>query len=150
MSSSEVYREHGIMFTYPSGWSLEESVSDGDDLTISLTDGIAFWTLTLMWERPPIERVLSEAKTAFDEEYDELDALPVQEKISLRDSSGYDISFVCLELINHVYLRCFRTGRFTAFIMYQMTDHEQKYYEPLFKEITESIDADQDGDVFIG
>ncbi len=150
MSSSEVYREHGILFAYPNGWSLEEAVSDGDDLTISLTDGVAFWTLTLMWERPEVERVLVEAKTAFEEEYDELDAHPVQEKISLRDAEGYDINFVCMELINHVSLRCFRTGRFTAFLMYQMTDHEQKYYEPLFSEITSSLDVDQDGDVLIG
>jgi len=55
-----------------------------------------------------------------------------------------------MEFINHVSLRSFRTGRFTAFIMAQTTDHEEKYYKPLFDNMTSSLDVDQDGEILIG
>ena len=149
MTSPTIYREHGILFEVPPGWDVHEQTDEEGVLTITVNDGAAFWSLTLMWDRPQIERVLREARTAFEEEYEELDIETVQTKISRRDAEGYDIQFVCLELINWVYLRCFRTGRFTAFVMYQMTDHERDYYLPRFREITESLDIDQDGSVLI-
>lgn len=150
MSSTTVYRQHGILFEVPKGWEVEEQATEHGDVTITVTDGAAFWALTLMWERPEVERVLQEAKQAFEEEYEELDIEEVREKISRRDCEGVDIEFVCMEFINHVSLRSFRTGRFTAFVMSQMTDHEQKYYSPLFDDITSSLDADQDGEILIG
>lgn len=150
MSSTTVYRQHGILFEAPNGWQIDEQATEHGDITISVTDGAAFWALTLMWERPEVERVLREAKQAFEEEYEEIDIHSVQEKISRRDSEGYDIEFVCMEFINHVSLRSFRTGRFTAFIMAQTTDHEEKYYKPLFDNMTSSLDVDQDGEILIG
>lgn len=149
MSSQDIYRQHGILFEIPDGWEVTEQASEGHDTTITVSDGVAFWALTLMWERPEVERVLSEAKSAFEQEYDEMDAEPTREKISRRDAEGFDIEFVCLELINFVRLRSFRTGRFTAFMMAQMTDQEQSYYEPLFSDLTASLDVDQDGDILI-
>lgn len=150
MASPTIYRNHGIHLTIPEGWEVEEQSNHENDLTITVSDGAAFWTLTLMWERPQVERVLLEAKQAFQEEYQELDAEEVHEKISRRDSQGVDMQFVCMELINHVSLRAFRTGRFTAFMMWQMTDHERRYYDPLFKELIDSLDVDQDGEILIG
>lgn len=149
MSSPDIYREHGIVFEIPEGWEVTEQASEGHDTTITVSDGVAFWALTLMWERPEVDRVLSEAQSAFQEEYDELDIESAREKISKRDAEGIDIEFVCLELINYVQLRSFRTGRFTAFLMSQMTDHEQDYYQPLFTALTASLDVDQDGDILI-
>lgn len=150
MNSPTVFRQHGIRFEIPAGWDFEEQTNDDQDVTLTVSDGAAFWTLTLMWDRPEVEQVLQEAREAFENEYDELDQEEVTTKISRRDAVGVDIHFVCMELINHVQLRCFRTGRFTAFLMYQMTDQEQKYYEPLFLDLTESLDVDQDGQILIG
>lgn len=149
MSDTEIYREHGIQFDIPQGWDVDEQTSDDGDTTITLSDGAAFWSLTLLWDRPAVEHVLSEAASAFAEEYEDLEQDEVQKSICGREAFGLNIRFVCMELINNVYLRCFRTGRFTGFVMYQMTDHEQKYYLPFFEEILESLDADQDGDVEI-
>ena len=150
MSSQEVYRQHGILFEIPDGWEVSEQASEGHDTTITVSDGVAFWALTLMWERPEVEHVLREAKSAFEEEYDEMDIEPAAEKISRRDAVGFDIDFVCLELINSVQLRSFRTGRFTAFLMAQTMDQERDYYDPIFNNLTTSLDVDQDGDILIG
>lgn len=150
MSSKTAYRQHGIFLEIPENWDVEEQGNEDGDVTITLSDGAAFWALTLMWDRPEMDRVLSEAKEAFESEYEDLDLEEVKSKISRRDAEGFDINFVCLELINHVQLRCFRTGRFTAFLMAQLTDHEKKYYRPLFDEITQSLDVDADGEILIG
>lgn len=150
MASNTVYRQHGIVLEVPSGWELDEQGDEHGDVTISISDGAAFWSLTLMWDRPEVERVLDEARQAFEHEYEEIDIADKEQKVSRRDAQGYDIEFVCMELINHAALRCFRTGRFTAFLMHQATDHELKYYAEVFQEITDSLDVDQDGSILIG
>lgn len=150
MAAPVVYRNHGILFEPPAEWELEEQTNPDGDVTITLNDGAAFWSLTLLFDRPEIERVLNEARDALYETYDEIDAESVKCKISRRDAIGFDLQFVCMELINTAHLRCFRTGRFTGLLFYQLTDHERRYYEPLFQQLTDSLDVDQDGEILIG
>ena len=148
-ATDSTFDNHGIQFHIPTGWEVTEQPGHDNDTTITLSDGAAFWSITLMWERPEIDRVLREAKTAFEEEYENADAVEVESQIAGREATGFDIHFVCLELVNSVHLRCVRTGRFTVFIMYQMTDHESEFYRPIFNEMTESLNLDNDGDVII-
>lgn len=149
VADSTVYENHGIRFAVPSGWDVSEQSGEEGDLTITVDDGAAFWMLTLMRDRPPVERVLDEAQAAFRDEYDDVDANTFPVKIAGRDAVAVDMHFVCLELINLVAMRCVRTGRFTAFVMSQVTDHERDYYLPIFSALTESLDLDRDGDVSI-
>ncbi|TWT55545.1 hypothetical protein KOR42_26720 [Thalassoglobus neptunius] len=144
-----IYRKHGIVFQYPQGLETMEQQTPDNDLTITVSDGAAFWSITLLWERPDIEHVLNEARSALEEEYGEVESIPVTTNLGDREADGLDLNFVCLELINSVILRAVRTGRFTAFIMAQLTDHEREFYRPMFDEITASLDLDDDGDVII-
>ncbi|MEW4488634.1 hypothetical protein AB1L42_11160 [Thalassoglobus sp. JC818] len=144
-----IYRKHGIVFQYPQGWETMEQQTPDNDLTITVSDGAAFWSITLLWERPDVEHVLNEARSALEEEYGEVETTPVTTTLGDREAEGLDLNFVCLELINSVILRAVRTGRFTAFIMAQLTDHEREFYRPTFDEITASLDLDDDGDVII-
>ena len=148
-SDNLVYENHGIRLSIPAGWAVTEQIGEDGDITISVEDGDAFWALTLLRDRPRIEQVLTEAQSAFADEYKDVDATELSTTLSNFAGVGLDLNFICLELINTAAMRCVRTGRFTAFVMYQMTDHEREYYKPIFEEITASLDLERDQDVII-
>jgi len=148
MSTDQIFRDHAISFHYPAGWELSNEIRE-DGPMITVTDGNAFWTLTMLRKRPTVDEVIRETVRAFHEEYDDLDEHRSEVTIARRKAVAIEMEFVYLELINQVYLRFFRTGRFTAFIMYQMTDHERETYEPMFELINDTLDCDLDGDIVI-
>ncbi len=148
MSTNQVFRDLGISFQYPADWELQvEPREDGH--TVTVNDGVAFWSMTMLTYRPPVEEVIEQAISAFEEEYEEMDVYKSEVEIARRKAQACKLEFVALELINTAFIRIFRTGRFTAFVLYQHTDHEQQKYEPLFTLINSTLDCDQDGDILI-
>lgn len=143
------YRNHGIAFEYPDDWQLDEDHGD-ENTTITVADeGTSFWSLTLMWNRPPIQDVLEEIEQTFRGEYDEIDIEERLVPVARREAQARDISFVCMELVNSALIRVFRTGRFTVLVLAQATDHEFDAVKAVFADITDTLDVDLDGDVLI-
>ncbi|MFN0051570.1 MAG: hypothetical protein ACKV0T_05225 [Planctomycetales bacterium] len=136
---SQVYADFGIEFHYPDEWEVSEE-RQGEELAITAySPQSAFWTVTLIDDRPDPERVIEAVVAAFEQEYDEIDIYPARDQLCDRPTAGRDIDFFCLELLNVARARCFRSERFTVLVLYQGTDSELAELEPLFEQISKSL-----------
>jgi hypothetical protein len=139
------YQTDGLKFAYPADWQVtEERQPDGLSIMVS-GEGTAFCSCMLMPERPPVAKVLKTALDAFRESYDESDSEAVECRIAGRAARGFDVDFYCLELLNSAWLRAFRTGRYTVFLMFQ-----SGFDEPEARAIFDSICASMDCNAEIG
>lgn len=146
--SDELYDANGVRFRYPAWWELDEQTESNEvSITVS-SPGTAFWSLMLLLEAPPPEHVIESVVDAYREEYHEIDIYPVDAMLCHRSNVARDLEFVCLELINSAYLRAFRTGRFTALILYQGTDAELEASKHILEEISASLECEGDDDIF--
>jgi len=138
------YDNNGIRFSYPENWELQEETASGGTMISINSPGTSFWSVTLEFEGPDPKHVLQQAVEVFRDEYSELDVYPVETTISHRAAVGRDIEFVCLDLLNTACLRAFRTGRFTALVLYQGTDEEFEDTRDVLEAITASLECEGD------
>ncbi len=135
----EIYEGHGISFRYPTHWELTEQE---DDEAISITVAspeTSFWTISLFRDSPTTQEVLNSAVEAFREEYEEADIYPSKARVGKRSGLARDVDFVCFELINSAFLRCFQTERYTVLVLYQGFDGELEMTRPLLEDISASL-----------
>lgn len=128
----------GIQFERPSGWSAESN-EDGPRTTVSIQSpgGDAFAVIVLDEDRPTPAAVLKEALSALRDEYSDLEARPVSERIAGYSATGYDIEFFALDLPAYSAMRCFRTKSRTVLLLGQWSDDEALGAE--FQTITQSL-----------
>lgn len=145
----QVYEGAGVRFRYPSDWAIQEE-SGKEQTTIAVSDGATtLWSVTLLPARPPAEHVLRTAISAFCEEYPDVEVERSEQTVSRRTRLIADLEFDCLDLLNHVVLQTFRTGRFTVLLMAQATEHDRPMVDPILEAIGASLDCDLDADVKI-
>ena len=141
------YQDEGIAFQYPPAWELSEDRCDAG-ICISVTDGgTAFWSITLLFDRPPLKAVLEETLKSF-EEYQELETEALEAEVAGFPARGCDLGFVCYDLLNTAKIRIFRTGRFTAVVLSQAMDEEVEQ-QAIFDAINDSLDCRRDGNIRI-
>ncbi|MBI1313531.1 hypothetical protein GC176_19750 [bacterium] len=118
----QVYEAHGIRFEYPDGWEL--SIDDSDDqLAITVEGpGTAFWTLSLIPERPTAEEVIESALQCFEEEYGEVDVYEVDDPICLLPTIARNLDLISLDVVSKVALRACETDHFSIFSLFQVSD----------------------------
>jgi hypothetical protein len=135
-----LYQTDGLRFEYPSDWQLAtEQLEDGLSIMVSGA-GTTFCSFLLMPDRPAVATVLKNAIDTYRESYDEIDSEPFEGRIADRATRGYDVDFYCLELLNSAWLRAFRTGRYTVFIMFQ-SGFDDPEARSLFDSICASVDC---------
>ncbi|WP_437201731.1 hypothetical protein [Planctomicrobium sp. SH664] len=149
MEIQQRYQRNGVEFEYPEPWELTEEPRDGA-LTITVGDGGAFWSVTVLKQRPEVEAVLDQACAAFREEYDELDEYPAPCNIGGETVAGRQLEFVSQDLINLVQMAAVEAGGVTLFVMSQVTDHERDQFELLFQRISRSLHPAPDENILIG
>ena len=144
-----VFDAHGLKFTYPADWMLDEQ--DGDEeVTISLTNGkTSLWSVTLLFGRIPPQEVIDTALEAFRSEYGNIDEYAASVSLCEYPTIGVDIDFACLELNNSAFMRAFMTGRYTVFVLFQATDDEFDETREVLEAITQSMEYDFGDDVII-
>ncbi|MBX3442393.1 MAG: hypothetical protein KF774_08295 [Planctomyces sp.] len=143
---SKTYASAGIQFIYPEDWELTEE-RGRDELTVSVNDGgTAQWSITLLREQPDPRHVLDQAVQAFREEYDELDIDESTLDLADQPALAVDLDFACFELLNSAFLRAFSVPGRTVLVLYQMTDHELEFLEPIFEAINSSLKIESAGD----
>jgi hypothetical protein len=137
-----VYEGHGIRFRYPAHWALSEQ--EDERLTSITVDSpeTSSWSISLSFDGPSPEQVVSSAIEAFREEYAEVDVYPAEAKIGDHASVAQDVDFVCFELISSAFLRAFRAEQFTVLILYQGFDGELETARPLLEAISASLSLD--------
>ena len=133
------FDRYGIRFTYPDNWTLaEESVGEGQAVVITSPDG-AFWWLSIY----PAGRNVAEVARAMLEglraEHQGADIEPVVELVAGQEMVGYDINFVCLDLINTALIRGFQTSQASYAMLWQAEDREFAAVEPVFQAISKSL-----------
>jgi len=135
-----LYQTDGLKFAYPSEWRVTEELQpDGQAIMVS-SDGTAFCSFMLIPDRPAVAKVLKTALDAFRESYDEVDSEAVECRIASRPARGFDVDFYCLELLNSAWLRAFRTGRYTVFMMFQ-SGFDEPEARAIFDSICASLDC---------
>lgn len=138
---TNLYQNHGLLFRYPAAWNLTEETGDGCvEITVAPGD-TAYWTATILTERPEIGEVLEAAVDTYMELYDEVDVFDLSTEIAHHPGEGRDVEFVCFELLNRAELRAFRTSHCTVLISCQGTDTELEELQPMFDEITCSLEV---------
>lgn len=147
----EVYDRHGVTFQYPGDWEVSEQ-DQGDECLVTVSGpGTSFWSVGLFRDRPTPDLVLETALAAFKDEYPDLDSYDVEDEILDQPTSGLDLEFFCLELVNTARLRSFLAREFTVLILYQADDTELESSDPIFEEMTRSLQCDlpdDDDDLF--
>jgi hypothetical protein len=134
-----IYQAHGVRFRYPSEWELAEQHDEHQySITVS-SPTTAFWTLSLFESCPEPIDVVQTVLDAFREEYDEIDDYPASTRVGKRPTVGRDIDFVCLDRLNIAAVRAFRTRRFTAMVLFQLTEAERHDVEPILESMTRSL-----------
>jgi hypothetical protein len=135
-----LYQTDGLRFEYPPDWELTtEQLEDGLSIMVSGA-GTTFCSFLLMPDRPAVATVLKNALDAYRESYDEIDSEAVEGRIADRPARGYDVDFYCLELLNSAWLRAFRTGRYTVFMMFQ-SGFDEPDARSIFDSICASVDV---------
>lgn len=138
---TNLYQNHGLLFRYPAAWNLTEEQGESC-IEITVAPGeTAYWTATILTERPEISEVLEAAVDTYMELYDEVDVFDLSTEIARHPGEGRDVEFVCFELLNRAELRAFRTSQCTILISCQGTDTELEELQPIFDEITCSLEV---------
>lgn len=149
----EVYEQHGITFQYPADWEVSEQEQEDECLITVSGPGTSFWSVGLFRDRPHPDLVLETALAAFKDEYPDLDSYTAEDEILDQPTSGIDLEFFCLELVNTARIRSFLAKDFTVLVMCQADDTELEGSEPIFEAMTRSLDCellsdDDDSDPF--
>jgi len=144
----EEFHAHGVRFQFPETWEINEDEAEHEFTVTVSSPETSFWALTLVFDYPSPQRLIDLAVQAFRDEYDEVDVYAADETVCNRAATSRNIEFVCLELLNSAFLRAFRTGRFTALVLYQGTDHELAATRDVLESILRSLDVEE-GDTII-
>ncbi len=135
-----VFEKLGIRFDYPENWQLDESDALGGSGTISVVSPVgAFWSITVHERGLSPQSLVDGALSAMRQEYDNLDAEPIDESMLGHDLVGYDLNFFCLDLTNTAYVRSYCTDRGTYLLLAQVEDRDLKPLADVFRAITTSL-----------
>ncbi len=134
----------GLRFRYPEDWELSEELGEDEACITVNSPSTAFWSVTVIRERPEPLDVIRAVVQAYEEEYDELDLIESEVEVAMRQVQAIEIDFVCLELTNTAHVRAFQTDVSTILVLYQLNDNELDSLEPVLDQITSSLICDTD------
>ncbi len=133
------FSKYGIRFAYPDNWILDEQpVDSGNTVAVASPNG-GFWWLSIYPAAIEVEDVAKSVLDGLTEEYDNADVDPAVEVIADQQTVGYDIDFVCLDLINTAQIRGFQNEIATFVMLWQAEDREFREIAPIFRAITTSL-----------
>jgi hypothetical protein len=120
------YSKHGVQFSYPDIWEIDERM-EGTDVIVHGC--------------PPPPQAVDSCVEAFQEEYEDLEVTTTECKVAEMPAYSRNLQFICLELTNTVGLCSVRTTDFTLLIWWQGTDHELEEAQPMIDHMTRSVRA---------
>ena len=115
----------GISFQYPDNWTLDDSDARLGRKSVTVYGpGGAFWSVTIHVGPADPAKMSAAVVEAMKQEYDSLEAEPVDETISDRSLLGFDLAFYCLDLTSTAWVRSLRVAKTTYTIFCQAEDRE--------------------------
>ena len=140
------FGNHGLVFQYPENWTLEEeSVEDGATSVWLHSPNGAFWSVTVYPPDVDPESATDQALETMQAEYRGLDAETKTETIGGQEFVGYEMNFVCLDLVNTSHVLSYRDEAATYVILYQAQDDEFAKLADVFVAMTTSLVAGNAG-----
>ena len=133
-----VFDKHGIRFQYPENWTLDESESGENSVTVYSPEG-GFWNVVWRDLSEDPHELAVEALEILKKEYSETESEPATETIAGREISGFDVSFYYVDLVNTAVIRTFRTREASCLVLCQAEDREYRKVEPVFQAMTVSL-----------
>ena len=136
----QVFEGYGIRFEYPGDWEVTRNQDDDEHITVTAeASRTAFWMVSIMRDRPPVDAVIDSVLESFRSEYDEVDVYESEATICLLPTASLDIDFVCMELINRASIRVCETDDCTIFVLQQNSDTETAEIKSQLKAVTKSL-----------
>ena len=140
MTMVGTFEKQGVQFKYPDNWELTEDTSTPESLTVTLqSPGSAFWVLRIVALDTSPDRVVAEVLKSMQQEYDEVEAALVQERLHNVDAVGYDMQFYCLDLLVNSHVRSFIVDDRTYLLLFQAEDREFEEVQPIFMAMITSL-----------
>jgi len=130
----------GVSFQYPDNWTLDDSdaVLGRKSVTV-YSPGGGFWTLALYSGSDSPDKLASALVDSMREEYQGLEAEPVEETVANQRLKGFDLAFYCLDLTNTARIRGFRFAHTTYIVFCQAEDREFEQIGRVFQAMTFSM-----------
>jgi hypothetical protein len=134
------YNRSGIQFLYPENWEIaEDQLHEGTRSVTVQAPGGAFWSVDLHPHARNSRTLAAQVLETMRQEYGDLEAEPVWERIGGLEAAGYDMQFYCLDFIVTARLRSLSTQEGTIIVLCQAEDREFERLEPVFRAMSESI-----------
>lgn len=135
-----IFDRSGIRFQYPENWDVDEQESFQQSAHVTVyAPGGGFWSVALHPSSSSPEDLVKAAAAEMKREYDCLDVEPSQAQVAGNDSVGYEINFICLDLLSTARVHSFSAKWSTCVVMYQAEDREFERLEPVFRAISHSL-----------
>jgi hypothetical protein len=127
----------GISFQYPDNWTLDDSdaVLGRKSVTV-YSPGGAFWSVAIQTGSAEPDKLAAAIVKTMQNEYQGLEAEPIEEETAGHELFGYDLAFYCLDLTNTACVRSFRSACTTYTIYYQAEDRDYEKLRQVFQAIT--------------
>ncbi len=134
------YDRDGIRFCYPENWTIIDESFDQWPRTVSAqSPHTGIWMAHWYSNQESPTELAGNVLQALRQEYDEVEAEVVSERIEDHDVIGYDVSFYCLDLIAETSIRSLRMGPHTLVLVCQAEDAEFDALRSVFSAITLSF-----------
>jgi hypothetical protein len=137
-----MFKQEGVRFLYPENWGLtKEETSDGWSVTVQAAEGGAFLLLSVHDGRPAVQEVLDTTLAALKEDYPELEATPIEERIAGHKAKGLDVQFLSLDFVTNCWVRSWRTATHTVLLMSQASDLDGLQAESVLRAMQASLET---------
>ena len=134
------YNRYGIRFLYPENWTVHEESPQPQTHCVTLqSPGSGFWILQVLQTQQPPRKLAAEVLHSVRQDYDDVEAVDVQEDIDGMSSVGYDMQFYCLDFVVSSNVRSFSLLNRSYVLLFQAEDNEFQEMAPVFQAITTSL-----------
>lgn len=134
------YDHHGLSFQFPENWKLdEETVEDGSPSVWLYPPGGGFWSVTMYGSDVDAQWATQQTLDTMRGEYPDLDVDSRVETIAGQKLAGYEMNFVCLDMVNTARVLCLEDDRGTLVILEQAEDQDWENLADVYTAVTTSL-----------
>jgi hypothetical protein len=134
------FSRDGIVFRYPTNWSLEVDEATDGSWTVSLTSpATAFVLVSLRPDAREPADLADQTLQALKSDYQELDAENRVETIGGQMAIGHDIDFLTLDTAITCRTRCVESLGGPLLILTQVSEYDREQHDPVLRAIVASF-----------
>ncbi len=134
------FQKLGLSFLYPENWTLDEDDALAGNQSVTVySPGGGFWSVAAHHGSANPQNLASAALDAMKKEYQDLEIEEVNETLTGRKMTGYDLNFFLFDFTNTAQIRSLRCNQTTYTIFCQAEDREFEQIQQVFQAMTISL-----------